>query len=219
MILLQSDIFIEDLQQDFADSDYDTFQLRYVRVYFHVFGKENNDTNEIEHFFTNLNASKTDLIEKIRAEMFKSDLAQKPTTNYSKNPLRKLRLLKMYNHIQDVDKTNAIDEQTFFKYLKRAKSELGNDCRELFMNFIENYEIFNRIYDEFNDEEEDLEEDLLEEQTELENEPTQGETLDQEETYLDVEQEKETDEFIKVELVKKLESLKNSIFKQKVCYS
>ena len=149
----------------------------------------------------------------------------------------------MYNHILDIDKTSPIDEKTFFKFLSKAKNEINNDCREVFMNFIENYEIFNRIYDEFNDEEvsdyqeqssnknelEEIQEEDEEEYEESEynegsstnNELEEIHEEEEEEVrdrdgYFDLESEKRMDDLIKTKLIKKMEFLKDSIYKQKV---
>jgi len=149
----------------------------------------------------------------------------------------------LYNHILDIDKTSPIDEKTFFKFVSKAKNEINNDCREVFMNFIENYEIFNRIYDEFNDEEvsdyqeqscnknelEEIQEEDEEEYEESEynegsstnNELEEIQEEEEEEVrdrdgYFDLESEKRMDDLIKTKLIKKMEFLKDSIYKQKV---
>lgn len=159
--------------------------------------------------------------------------------NEGKNLLKNLKIFKLYNHIIGIENTTPIDEKTFFNFLSKAKSEMGNDCREVYYSFIEQYEIFNRIYDEFNDEEgeyqerssnnNDLEE-IQEEEEEEESEYHEGsssynglEEIQEEEEesidknrYLDSEDEKRMDELIKLKLIKKLEFLKDSIYKQKV---
>ena len=114
---------------------------------------------------------------------------------------------------------------------------MGNDFREVYYSFIEQYEIFNRIYDEFNDEDErssnnnDLEEIQEEEEYSEYNEGSSSyngleeiqeedeeeyEKSDDKEAFLDTESEKRMDELIKLKLIKKLEFLKDSIYKQKV---
>jgi len=72
ILLLQSDIYIEDFPEDYVEDGDQNFQLRYVRVYFHVYGEENTDLNESDNFFKHLKSSKTDFMAKIRHEIFKT---------------------------------------------------------------------------------------------------------------------------------------------------
>jgi hypothetical protein len=72
LILLQSDIFIENFREDSIEDDNENYQLRYVRVYFHVYGEESSDLNETDHFFKHLKFSKAEFMTKIRQEVFKT---------------------------------------------------------------------------------------------------------------------------------------------------
>ena len=71
ILLLQSDIYIEDFCEDFIEQDHQNFQLRYVKVYFHVYGEDNSDTNESDNFFKHLKSSKAEFMAKIKHEIFK----------------------------------------------------------------------------------------------------------------------------------------------------
>jgi len=63
---------MENFREDSIEDANENYQLRYVRVYFHVYGEESSDLNETDHFFKNLKFSKAEFMTKIRQEVFKT---------------------------------------------------------------------------------------------------------------------------------------------------
>ena len=77
MILLQSDIFIDDLPLQMCYSYEElNLRLRYVSVYFELYDESSKDGN-VDNFYRQLNGTKEDLILRLTNEILKEVKNQK----------------------------------------------------------------------------------------------------------------------------------------------